>query len=270
MIIWGGFNFSGTELDTGGRYNPITNSWTGTDTTSAPAGRSYHSAIWTGTEMIVWAGYTAGGVSNTGGRYDPTSNTWINTGNSNAPSSRTDHTAVWTGSEMIVWGGGGPEPPGNLNTGGKYLPSIDSWTDTNTANAPPGRFKHTAVWTGIEMVVWGGGTSNGFTFNSGGKYNPGSDRWTPTSTTNAPSARSSHTAVWTGTEMIVWGGSDTIVQLNKAVKTIPALFLLRRRTPTPIPRLNTGARYNPDADSWDSDLHNKRSNGQSRAHRSLD
>src|SRR5262249_31708169 len=34
--------------------------------------------------------------------------------------------------------------------------SDDTWTATNTANAPSARPGHTAVWTGIEMIVWGG------------------------------------------------------------------------------------------------------------------
>ena len=33
----------------------------------------------------------------------------------------------------------------------------DTWTATTTANAPAARQRHTAVWTGSEMIVWGGG-----------------------------------------------------------------------------------------------------------------
>src|SRR5207253_1493057 len=41
------------------------------------------------------------------------------------------------------------------------LPEIDpctddTWTATNTTNAPTARSEHTAVWTGSEMIVWGG------------------------------------------------------------------------------------------------------------------
>ena len=32
----------------------------------------------------------------------------------------------------------------------------DTWTPTTLTNAPAGRFAHTAVWTGSEMIVWGG------------------------------------------------------------------------------------------------------------------
>src|SRR4029077_20873088 len=108
-------------------------------------------------------------------------------------------------SEMIVWGG--DNGINYLNTGGRYDPSIDTWTATSTTNAPTARlYGYTAVWTGSEMIVWGGNASQGDT-NTGGRYNPGTDSWTATSTTNAPTARQYHTAVWTGSEMIVWGGT---------------------------------------------------------------
>jgi N-acetylneuraminic acid mutarotase len=253
MIVWGGYNFDPPfQKNTGGRYNPNTNSWTDTDTTSAPEGRSYHTAIWNGNEMIVWGGYVDAGRTNTGGRYNPSTNDWVNTGNSNAPSSRVDHTAVWTGTEMIVWGGAKCNTflaTCLLNTGGRYIPALDNWIATSTANAPSARFGHTAIWTGDEMVVWGGGGPGGFSFDSGGKYNPGTDNWTPTNTSNAPFARHLHTAVWTGSEMIVWGGVGGFLGVNTGERDWkpPAGST---PTPTPTPNFNTGARYNPNTDSW--------------------
>ena len=67
------FNF----LNTGGRYNPNANSWTPTSTTNAPVRRTGHTAVWTGSEMIVWGGAVNSFpyYSNTGGRYNPTTNT---------------------------------------------------------------------------------------------------------------------------------------------------------------------------------------------------
>ena len=55
---------------------------------------------------------------------------------------------------MIVWGG-------SSNTtyyadGGRYTPAGDSWTPVTTTGAPVGRYSHTAVWTGSEMIIWGG------------------------------------------------------------------------------------------------------------------
>ena len=187
MIVWGGLDDTIHFFNTGGRYNPVTNSWTATNTTNAPDGRASHTAVWTGSEMIVWGG-TNGimpSVLNTGGRYNPISDNWVATSTTNAPDARTLHTAVWTGSEMIVWGGFGSIII--INTGGRYNPSTDSWTATSMTNAPSGRFLPTAVWTGNEMIVWGGADPN--YLNTGGRYTPGTDTWVATSMTNAPDAR---------------------------------------------------------------------------------
>jgi hypothetical protein len=122
-------------------------------TTNAPSARYGHTAVWTGSEMIVWGGYD-GSYSNTGGRYNPSTDAWATTSTTNAPSARYSHTAMWTGIEMIVWGGAGNT--GYVNSGGRYNPGTDSWTATSTTNAPSGREGHTAVWAGSEMIVWGG------------------------------------------------------------------------------------------------------------------
>jgi len=52
---------------------------------------------------------------------------------------------------MIVWGG--TDIFDLFNTGGRYNPGTDAWLATSTTNAPDGRYYHTAVWTGSEMIV---------------------------------------------------------------------------------------------------------------------
>src|SRR5437016_2389196 len=131
----------------------IDDTWTATSTTNAPSPRSVHTAVWTGTEMIVWGGWDGTNYFNTGGRYNPSTDSWTATSTTNAPAARSA-TAVWTGSEMIVWGGA--TSSGYLNTGGRYNPGTDTWTPTSTTNAPVGRELPTGVWTGSEMIVWGG------------------------------------------------------------------------------------------------------------------
>src|SRR6185369_15666139 len=170
MIVWGGLDDTLQFFNNGGRYNPVTNSWTTTNTTNAPDVRSSHTAVWTGSEMIVWGGQNGVVTTflNTGGRYNPVSDSWTATSTTNAPEARSLHTAVWTGSEMIVWSGENfSVVPPYYNTGGKYNPVTDSWTTTSTANAPDARAFHTAVWTGSEMIVWGGANDT-----TGGRYNP--------------------------------------------------------------------------------------------------
>src|SRR5207247_6165807 len=167
-----------TEIPSGGC---IDDTWRATS--GPPDGREGHTAVWTGSEMIIWGGeiYTLA-IYGSGGRYNPSTDTWTVTSNINAPTARALHTAVWSGSEMIVWGGL-DQNHFDLNTGGKYNPQTDSWVTTAIANAPEARDSHTAVWTGNEMIAWGGG---GY-LNTGGSYNPDLNVWTVTSTVNAPS-----------------------------------------------------------------------------------
>jgi hypothetical protein len=201
MIVWGGFN--GVDLDTGGRYDPLTDSWAPTSTLDAPAGRSFHTAVWSGAEMVVWGGFNESDLDS-GGRYDPVSDRWLATSVLDAPTRRDSHSAVWTGVEMIVWGG---LKPGLVvtNTGGRYDPTTNSWKSMPTTEAPSARAFQPAIWTGSRMIVWGG--NDGSFLGSGGRYDPATDAWSPMAA--APVAgRDSHTAVWNGAEMLVWGGYD--------------------------------------------------------------
>lgn len=205
MIVWGGNDATGvTYFNTGGQYDPVTDTWTATATTAGvPGPRSQHVAVWTGLKMVVWGGVD-GLLPTTGGQYDPVANSWTATSTTGVPPGRQRATAVWTGSKMIVWGGFDGT---RVNTGGQYDPASNTWTATSMATGvPSGRSFHTAVWTGTRMIVWGGfdGTA---VVNTGGVYDPAGDQWTATSTgANVPVARHYHTAVWTGSRMVIWGG----------------------------------------------------------------
>ena len=229
MVVWGGWDWI-SFLDSGGRYDPVTDTWTPTSRTGAPSRRWLHTAVWTGSVMVVWGGeveFGAGiGVTDTGGRYDPVTDTWIATSTSGAPSPRREHSAVWTGSRMIVWGG--TRFPVFPTIGGLYDPVTDTWTPTTTTGAPLGRSGHSAVWTGENMVIWGGEITFGTAMATGGRYDPATDTWAPTSMSGAPAPRAHHTAVWTGDLMVVWGGR---------IDGGPATC-------------NCGRRYDPATDTW--------------------
>ncbi len=176
MIVWGGFGTLGGYENSGGRYNPVANTWqiTSTNAATVPAQRNSHTAVWTGAEMIVWGGIGSNSTNfNSGGRYNPTTDIWIATTTNNAPQRRYSHTAVWTGTDMIVWGGYNNNV---LNNGGRFKTNTLTWTNTTLVGAPSPRYYHTAVWTGTEMIVWGGygATTN---LGNGGRYNPGTDTW---------------------------------------------------------------------------------------------
>ncbi|MBZ5571233.1 MAG: hypothetical protein LAO09_05060, partial [Acidobacteriia bacterium] len=213
---------------------PAAESWSPTQ--MLPEGTLSMSAVWTGSEMIVWGGFNSiGGKFNTGSRYNPATDTWQATNNSSAPNGKMQHTAVWTGTEMIIWGGCNAnfsEHQCESQDGGRYNPISDSWIPTALANAPDARLLHQAVWTGKEMIVWGGcafirdACSAQHLGNSGGRFNPSANSWVQINPADAPEARTNHTAVWNGKQMMIWGGYND----HNA--------------------LNSGASYNPSADSW--------------------
>jgi N-acetylneuraminic acid mutarotase len=101
-----------------------------------------------------------------------------------------------------------------LGDGAAYDPVARSWTLLAALGSPSGRYWHTAVWTGQEMIVWGGTHDGTAPLGDGAAYDPSAGTWTPISANNAPEARYSHSAVWTGTEMIVWGGLGCAYSAN--------------------------------------------------------
>ncbi len=179
MIVWGGSDATASSnFATGGRYNPSTNTWTATSTANAPSARNSHTAVWTGSEMIVWGGTANGAIFNSGARYNPVSDTWTATSVANAPSPRWIHSAIWTGREMIVWGGlvNAAFPYQSTNTGGRYDPASETWRATSLVRVPDRRSGHTAVWTGSQMLIWGGSRDPESIYaNTGAVYNVQTD-----------------------------------------------------------------------------------------------
>ena len=193
-------------------------------TSAPPEARSGATAVWTGSELIVFGGTNSYGLHSNGGRYDPATDGWKPLSPVAAPSPRSEHTAVWTGTEMIVFGGstGLLQATGD---GARYSPATDSWTPLPAANAPSPRVRHTAVWTGSAMIVFGG-TDYGSPNADGARFDPSTNSWTPLPSSGlAP--REAATAVWTGSEMVVFGGRSFGVGI-----------------------FGDGARYSPATDSW--------------------
>jgi hypothetical protein len=226
MIVWGGLSGANMNesLNTGGCYNPTTNTWRPTSEINAPTSRASYTAVWTGSEMIIWGGSDGVGGLNSGGRYNPATNIWTPTSLINAPTTRSRHSAIWTGSEMIVWGGANSSNP-YTNTGARYNPKTDTWTTIATIDSLIGRSSHEAIWTGSEMIVWGGEgyKESGYygqpiygTLITGVRYNPSTNVWTSISDADAPISTYGHAAIWTGSEMIVWGGLQFFVTKHRS------------------------------------------------------
>lgn len=281
MVVWGGAHGSctGCELDSGGVFDPVSLAWTATSKVAAPSPRKSATAVWTGTEMLVWGGLGGGSALNTGARFDPTTNKWIAMSVTDAPGPRYAHTAVWTGNEMIVWGG--TDGTDSLGSGGRYDPKTDKWTPLGSPGG--GRRYHSAVWTGSEMWVYGGYGSTGGGIpdylpqpgSAGGlKYSPTGGTWTELLSVSQPSSRAWHTATMAGSQMLVWGGYGGASVLGTgAVFTGTGWIATEAAGPSPRShhtavslgspdriliwggqdasgQLNTGASWDPAASSW--------------------
>src|SRR5690606_21750567 len=124
MIVWGGIGdpvgFSAL-LGDGARYDPVTDTWSPMSSLGAPTPRVWHTAIWTGSHMIVWGGQDDSLATDDGAMYDPETDTWTTLESVGAPSRRELHAAVWSGSEMIVWGGRLNDST-RLSSGGRFTP----------------------------------------------------------------------------------------------------------------------------------------------------
>jgi N-acetylneuraminic acid mutarotase len=207
MIVWGlGIIYDSVwerwiSSAYGGAYDPVTDSWSNISNVNDPSDRLNASAVWTGTEMIIWGGNLAGSA---GAAYNPSTDSWRTISSVGSPSGRRFHNAVWTGSEMIIWGGANSTSA--LSDGARYDPVDDSWTAMSNTNAPNNGVGYTnnfsMVWTGSQVILW-----NSWGPEQSARYNPVTDSWSTISTINAPTNFSSHRSVWTGSEMLVWGES---------------------------------------------------------------
>ena len=247
MLIWGGVNngFSQTmqerPLNTGGRYTPDSDSWTAiSQGTSCPTPRTGHTAVWTGTEMLVWGGldFSSGGVflrQNTGAKYLPASDSWTpmslgaaNLDNAGAEGRLDRHRST---SFPRAARTGGREDHGHrcgVGCGHEHLAPYGAQLGNPRSKVGPGRPSGRGPrWSyGVERIylrptaLFPPGREGGTTRQQ--------DKWSPTyAGPGTPDPRSGHSAIWTGTRMIIWGGTG---QWNRV--------------------LNSGSSYDPAANRW--------------------
>ncbi len=170
FIVWGGQS-GGIYWDDGAIYNPDTDTWRAM-APSPLAGRHLHSAVWTGTEMIIQNG-SSSVYYDDGARYNPATDTWTPMPFNPMGKSRSCG-AVWTGTEMIIYGG---FDGGNVHGGARYNPVSNTWKQISPGfGTLSARYRPLVAWTGHEMIIYGGGnTVSGL--NDGVRYNPATDTW---------------------------------------------------------------------------------------------
>lgn len=112
MLIWSGSHQNGDinvneVAKTGAAYDPTANTWRAITTEGAPSPRFFHTSVWTGSKLIVWAGgnQITGEHYNDGGIYDVATDRWQPLDWKEAPEKRGLHSAIWTGRSMLIFGG---------------------------------------------------------------------------------------------------------------------------------------------------------------------
>jgi N-acetylneuraminic acid mutarotase len=181
MIVWGGVcedNVPTCHTDSfeGGRYNPVTDTWSATTLDGVPEARSGHTGVWTGEAMIVYGGTgTWSGYRHTGGLYYATAPT-------NQPPTATDDSYSAVESEPLIVPapgvlGNDSDPDGDpltavLQTG----PSNGAVTvnaDGSFTYIPDGGFTGTDTFTYLASDGLGGndGATVTITVNESGQFN---------------------------------------------------------------------------------------------------
>ncbi|MEM1321850.1 MAG: hypothetical protein AAGG75_16440 [Bacteroidota bacterium] len=175
MIVWGGLN-TATQTNiwgTGGVYDPVTDSWTAVSNTNAPSARFSHTAVWTGTEMIIWGGIDGNGNDlNTGAKYNPVTDTWTAIAVDPSISVRADHGAIFINSKMIVTGGVSNIDGSRYAGVDAYDLATDSWTTLTPSGFARGEVMSIAEVDSIIYISYGSADSRKYFFdlntNTGG------------------------------------------------------------------------------------------------------
>jgi hypothetical protein len=157
-------------------------------------GLGHGSAVWTGTEMIVWGGFEGDGQRTADGvAFDLADGTWRVI--ARAPiAGRSEAAMVWTGTEMLVWGGSIADDTAT-DDGAAYNPATDTWRLLPAApvTAMGGRLT-SMVWTGDEAIVVN---------EAAAAYDPITNTWRRLA--NPPSF--GYPALWTGDSVVVLDGA---------------------------------------------------------------
>ncbi len=145
LVFWGGSNDAGggstaKAYGQGAAYNPTTNKWRALKTSPLEA-RSGHTAVWTGSEMVVIGGFSdranqspTGSFLASAGAYNPATNTWRllssspelapdATGRLASPATmRSFSHSAWTGTQVLVMNGAVPGLQAYATDGVLYTP----------------------------------------------------------------------------------------------------------------------------------------------------
>lgn len=102
VIVWGGVVPPANSVlnNSGGVYDPATDTWTAMNLSGVPAGALDSSMAFTGTKLVAYESQIG-----QGGYYDPQTDTWNSVSTTGAPATRFSGSAAWVADRFIEWGG---------------------------------------------------------------------------------------------------------------------------------------------------------------------
>jgi hypothetical protein len=226
LVIWG-TSESGLGGETGLAYDPVANTWR--EVASNPD-FSVIDTVWTGEEILVLGQSGEPEYSTLLASYHPENDSWDNL----APPPQDlgiFQLTAWANGRLLAWADDAVDDQfdNRIARGLAYNPRADAWEELPRAPLA-GRWGHTAVWTGSEVLMFGGTGESG-EVRDGAAYDPAAGTWrTIPDVPLAPSFN--QIAVWSGADVLVWGGQAQIAE--------GAGFIT----------YSDGAAYNPEFDSW--------------------
>jgi len=147
--------------------------------------------------------------------FDLSRDEWAPMSEIGAPMPRADMGVATDGSRIAFWGGISTNAPSvELEDGGVYDPSTDSWEPIVDAATGDVRRSPVVVWTGSKLLVWGGYDFENTVIDESGVewatirkdglvYDAETTRWTRMSDVGAPDTQP-RTTVWTGSELLLF------------------------------------------------------------------
>jgi hypothetical protein len=215
LFVFGGANASGTALGDAAIYDPATNTWTlVTAIANAPSPRWGATAVWTGTEILVYGGRatTSGAALMSGASYDPATGQWspIATGSVG----HVHPVGGASSSQAVFWGGWGATTATLVGTAERYTVAANSWQAASTTPSSPGALQDPAwAFTGTDLYLWGG-LSGGITrTNQAWSYSLTTNSWTSLTATGT-TARSGAFGAWDTHSFFAWAGRSTTGATN--------------------------------------------------------
>jgi N-acetylneuraminic acid mutarotase len=171
----------------------------------APTGAAGGLVVWTGRELISWGGGCCGDSSSNGAAFNPDSDSWRRLAPS--PLAASQHAlGAWTGHELIMFVSG-LDPDGKPIAGAARAAAYNPTTDTWRRIAPAPELRANAVWDGREILLVGGTNTEGKPARVGYAYNPATNRWRRLPAMK--SGRAQGVAAWTGHRLLMFGGETT-------------------------------------------------------------